>query len=185
MPSLTPEMLMGFTFASSAIAGIGTSVSQAISTRALGESQRKTFEINQRFANLQAEDAIKRGDTEAGRHAQKVKRIIGAQRAAIAGQGIEVDTGSALDVQAETAEFGAIDVETIRNNAYREAWGYRTQALDYGAKGQFASLEAKATARNTLLTGGLNTLNLATQYYGYRYGYGTKTTTTTTGPVIT
>lgn len=171
---------MGVTFGSAALANVGQSISSAISTRTLGKAQKAAYETNARLANLQAEDAIKRGDREAMIHAQKVKKLIGAQRAALGAQGIEVDTGSALDVQAEAAQFGAMDVETIRNNAYREAWGYRSQALDYTTKGNYANLEAKAVARNTLLTGGLNTLNLATSYYGYRYGYPTKDETKVT-----
>jgi len=164
MPVLLPALL-----ASTAITTIGQSISSAISTKAMGEAQKATFETNARMAKLQAEDAIKRGDKAAALHAQKVKKLIGAQRAAYAGQGVDISIGSPLDIQEETAELGALDVLTIRNNAYREAWGYRAQALDYTTQGKFASLEAKARARNTLLTGGLNTLNLGVQA-AYAFG---------------
>lgn len=160
MPAIAPALI-----AASAVMTIGQSISSAISTRAMGEAQRATFEVNQRFARLQAEDALKRGDRAAMLHAQKVKKLIGAQRAAFGGQGVEVDIGSPLEIREETAELGALDVLTIRNNAYREAWGYRVQALEFGTQGKFADLEARAKARNTLLTGGLQTLNLGATYY--------------------
>jgi hypothetical protein len=156
---------MAIMFGGSAIASIGQTISQSLSQRALADAQKTSFETNKRIAELQATDAIKRGDREATLFAKKVKRVIGTQRAGLAAQGVEVDTGTALDLQLDTAEVGAIDTETIRHNAFREAWGYRVQAEDYGARGAYASMAGKAEARNTLITGGLNTLNLGLNYY--------------------
>jgi len=155
----------GFMYAASALASLSQTISQSLALKSMAKAQKQAFEINKSFAELQAKDAIWRGNREATIHAKKVKKLIGSQRANLAAQGIEVNADSALDIQIESAEFGAIDVETIRNNAYREAWGYKVQALDLGMKGSMAMLSGESQARNTLLTGGLNTLNLGLDYY--------------------
>jgi len=156
---------MGFLYgASTLLTGI-QSITQAMAQKTMSQIQKQSYEINKKFAEMQATDAIKRGDREATLHAKKIKKLIGTQRANLAAQGIEVNADSALDIQMESAEFGAIDVETIRSNAFREAWGYKVQALDLGTKGISVELSGESQARNTLLTGGLNTLNLGLDFY--------------------
>jgi hypothetical protein len=81
-------------------------------------------------------------------------------------QGIDLESGSALDIQQETASLGAEEALNIKNNAWREAWGYRSQEADYKARASYAKITGKNTARNTLLTGGLTVAkNLATYSY--------------------
>jgi hypothetical protein len=130
--------------------------SKAIKSQAEYESQQLTF--NSKVADLQARDAELRGKKEATEHKTKVKTLIGSQRAALAAQGIDVGSGSALDLQTETAEFGALDAMTIRNNAFREATGYRIQSIDYAGQATMTRLAGKNAARNTMLAGGISAL---------------------------
>ncbi len=60
----------------------------------------------------------------------KTAQLEGAQRAALASQGGDVDSGSPLDIQADTARAGYIDAATIRNNAALKAYNYGIQAND-------------------------------------------------------
>ena len=83
---------------------------------------------------------------------------IGEQRVALAAQGIDIDQGSALEIQLQTAEFVSQDALTISNNAWREAWGFRAEANSLRFQGQFAQLAASSKARSTLITGGLKGL---------------------------
>lgn len=141
-------------------------------------TQARIAQVNAKFAEMQARDAFKRGQEGEAISRMKVKKTIGAQRAAMAAQGIRVDEGSAQDIQQETQEIGALDVMTIRNNAMREAFGYETQARAETMKGQFATTQgamqaaglrmqgdwAYTAGRNqaleTLLTGGMRTYDL-------------------------
>ena len=75
--------------------------------------------INQRRADLAAEDALKRGAKESNVHLQKVKAMGGSQKVALAAQGISLDQGSAQDIQADTKRLGYEDALTIQNNAFR------------------------------------------------------------------
>lgn len=133
--------------------------------RAEGEAQQSMYRINQRFAELQAEDAIRRGKKEEQAHRKQTGALIGAQRAALAAQGIEVDSGSALAIQEDTAALSEDDARTIRMNAYREAYGYKSQALSTGVEANFARIGTNARANNSIISGGMSAINTGVQGY--------------------
>ena len=142
----------GFTIAST----ITGSQQQAAAVESQSDFQASRFISQARLEDVEAESAITRGRDEETEARIKTKKLIGAQRARLAAQGIEIDSGSALDIQLETAELGAADALTIRNNAFRESTGHRIQAIDFRNQAEFARLSGKNRARNTLVTGGLN-----------------------------
>lgn len=127
--------------------------SSAINTQS--KWQEMQLQTNERLANMQAEQAVKRGDKEAQAIRQKTKQLIGSQRAALAAQGIEVNADTSADIQADTASLGALDALTAKNNAWLEAWGYKVQANDYAGQAKMARMAGKFNAKQTLLTGGL------------------------------
>lgn len=147
---------MGIGLGAGALSTFGQTYSASQAQGAEADYRRSQLELNRQMADIQAKDAIARGDREAEALRARTKKLIGSQRAALAAQGIEVGSGSALDVQADTAALGAVDELTIRNNAWREAFGYRTQALGFGSQGALAALAARNQQRQTILTGGLN-----------------------------
>jgi hypothetical protein len=77
------------------------------------------------------------------RQRQNTRGMIGSQRAAFAASGVVVDdpNSSVADVAANTAALSEIDALTIRSNAAREAWGFRSQAQDFRTRGQIAKNE--------------------------------------------
>ncbi len=137
---------------------LATSISQAGAARAQGEYQKQQYETNARLADLQAKDAIDRGDKDAAAVHKKGLQVQGAQRAALAAQGIDVGSGSALEIQLETGSMARTEAAEVRNNAWREAWGYKVQANNYRGQGTMADLASQNQSRNTLLTGGLQAL---------------------------
>lgn len=165
---------MAAAFATQGIASVGNAYAQSQALKAQGNFQKQAFETNSHLAELQAEDAIKRGDKEAGQIKAKARQMIGTQRAALAAQGIDVNSGSARDIQEDTAAMSELDALTIKNNAFREAWGYKVQALDFRARGQFAELSARTQSRSTLLTGGMQAIGYGLQSGYYARGGGVK-----------
>lgn len=149
------SVLMMATQAASAVGGLATSYAQSKAQSSQGSFVQQQYESNRQIAEIQSQDAIRRGEKDASDHRKRVRRLIGAQRAALAAQGIEVNDDSALDIQLDTAGEGAMDELTIKNNAWRESWGYRVQANDYAMRGAMAASAARNESRNTLLTGGL------------------------------
>lgn len=142
------------------------SYTQSKAQKSQGDFQAQQLEAGARVADIQADDAIKRGESDAKAHRRRVRLQIGEQRAALAAQGQDLESGSALDIQKDTAGFGAEDEITIKNNAFREAWGYKVQSADLSSSAQFTRLGAKQQSRQTLITGGLNAIqDLSYGYY--------------------
>jgi hypothetical protein len=139
--------------------GMGSAYLQAESLKMQGEYQKSMFEMNAKMSSFQAEDAERRGRLEAKEYGKKIKATIGSQRASLAAQGIDVNSGTALDIQEDTAATGAIDQMTIKNNAYREAFGYKMQAMSDTFQGKYTALATKNAVRNTYIAGGLNAVN--------------------------
>lgn len=134
-------------------------IDQARAQKQEGAYLQQTYDANARIMDMQAQDAIDRGAKKSQEVKTQAKKLIGSQRAAMAAQGLDLEEDDALAIQQETAEFGAVDAQTIKNNAWQEAWGYRVQAQDYRNKGIFANITAKQKSRATILTTGLNIMN--------------------------
>lgn len=168
--------LMGGLFAAStavsAISSASSAYSQSKAIKAQGNYEKNQMQFNAQVADLQATDAVNRGKSDAEIKKKQTKQIIGSQRAALAAQGIEVNSDTSSLIQQDTAGLGAEDIETIKNNAWREAWGYRVQASTYNSKAGFASVSSKFNANQTLLTGGLqfarDVSGGAMDYYKYK-----------------
>lgn len=159
--------LLAVSAGTSALASIGAAYEAAQSARAQADYQRRVAAINLRFGELAAQDVLRRGEREAQRVKLKTRALIGRQRVALAAQGISLESGAPLEIQEETAAQGAMDALTVRNNAWREAWGYQVQALNVQTGAAFTELSARAQARSSLLTGGLQAVRDVAQagYY--------------------
>lgn len=159
---------------------IASAYGQASAIKMQNRFQQQQLRFNQQLSNMQAEDAIQRGEQAASQHAKKVKEVVGQQRTAMAAQGINLDEGTALDIQEQTYQYGMQDAMTIKNNAYQEAWGYKVNSLNMATEAQFKNIAAKSQARNTLLVGGLQALSYGAQGYA-SYKANANTTTNTDG----
>lgn len=129
-------------------------VTQAYAQNAAGSYEQKIADRNADIADLQAVDAKKRGEQAVMLSRRETHRTVGSQRAGFAGQGVEVDAGSAGDVVDATETIGALDEMTLRNNAALEAWGFKVQASDLRARGKMAKVAGRNQAIGTLLTTG-------------------------------
>lgn len=128
-------------------------IQQSSAIEAQSGYQAKMLEINKQFAEFQGEDAIKRGEKTVIDYNQKLSQLMGTQRTSYAGQGVSVGEGSAAQVAEDTAVRGAQDVVTIRSNAWREAWGYRVQAMDLQGQADLTRMGGQFQSRQSLLTG--------------------------------
>lgn len=144
---------------------------QATASSAAGQYAKRVDEQNAKMADAQAQDALDRGELAAQRRGLETRQQIGSTRAAQAAQGVDVSSGSAADVQASEAGIGAMDEVMIRNNAAREAWGYKVEAINDRQAGQVAALTGdmeaagyRAESYGTLLSGAANTYGLYRQY---------------------
>lgn len=146
--------------------------SQSRAAKAQAKYQKSIYDTNAYMSELQAEDALSRGNTEARRVQGTAERVRGTQRAGYAAQGVAVNSGTPAAIQQESATMGELDALTVKNNAWREAWGYRVQADDLRARGDMALRAGRNEAGNTILTGGMNALSSVVQGYGNATRYG-------------
>lgn len=115
--------------------------------------------FNQQMAEAQATDAVARGKEQEAVFRQGIRGMIGSQRAGFGASGLDVGTGSAVDVQADTAYWGEIDALTIRVNASREAWGYKVTAEDYRRQAASTRRLGALEAANTRAVARANALS--------------------------
>jgi len=130
------------------IAGAGAVASLAGGLQS-GKQQKQLGRLSEALGRQQARSVERAGAEQERRYRLDLERLIGTQRTAFAGQGVTLDSGSALDVQGQTAYIGELDALQIRQNAALQAWGIRSEA----PLGRFIS-EAGAKATKTAAAGG-------------------------------
>lgn len=108
-----------------------------------GKYTQQVEEQNAKNSEQRARDATARGEQEAGERRLKTRLLIGSQRAALAGAGVDLQDGTAIDLVGDEAMFGAMDESRIRANAAREAWGYRVDATNSRNRGYQARTSGK------------------------------------------
>ena len=64
----------------------------------------------------------------------------------LAANGVDMGYGSAADVLTTTDVLGEIDANTIAANAVYQAWGYRTQGVNYNNSALTKQAQASATS---------------------------------------
>ena len=134
--------------------------------QAQAEQQQAAFNAavarnNEILAQRAAEDAILRGEADAAKQGEITRQFKARQRTALAGGGVRVGVGSALDIETDVSAVGREEEAIIRRNAEREALGFRTQGMDFAASAELAALKGEQSRRaagisafSTLLTVG-------------------------------
>lgn len=172
----------------SGITSIGNSYADSQAKKAVADYQAGMARVNKMLSEVQADEAITRGDFLAGEIQRKgdqqtsylrrkAKAVEGSQKVSYAAQGVETTSGTPADVIAESKFLSdheeslmkrntATDILTIKSNAWREAWGLKTQALSYDAQAAMAGITGSNQARQSLISGGLNSLNYGLRAFG-------------------
>lgn len=158
------EVLMGASLALSAgqmVMGMGAQTQQANQQAGqasylaqVARNNQIIAQQNQQLATQQAARDTQEGDVAATQQQTKTRLLLGSQRAALASQGGDIDAGSPLDIQTDTAAAGIDDVNAIRYNAALRAYndkltatGYGNQANAFGAQaGMYSMAATDATA---------------------------------------
>lgn len=114
-----------------------------------GEMERELYGKNTEMAETLAEDATARGYEAEQRLRYKQRTLTGAQNSAFAGQGITAGVGTAGFLTASDRALVNQDITAARENAQREAFGYRQQADVYRSQGALAYTAGRNKAKAT------------------------------------
>lgn len=122
--------------------------------------QAKVDQNNAQIQSFAADDAAKRGQLAEDAHRDRVRQVLGTQKAAMAASGGDLTDQSSINVLSDTSRAGELDALTIRANAAREAWGLKvgeSNSLNDSAfattAGSQAATAGRAQAGSTLLSG--------------------------------
>jgi len=129
---------------------------------------------NATLAQRSASDALARADVDQQTKANQTDILLGQQRAGLAANGVDPNSGTAVNLQSDTAGSGELDQLTIQSNATREAAGYQAQGMNYSTQ---ASID-EASSANDLSAGALSATSsiiggagsVASSWYNYQYG---------------
>lgn len=170
-----PTTLAVLSLASTVIGGGMQYMAQKQAGAAQSNALRYQADVDQNnkiITDQLAKDAIDRGRTEEQMHRIKIGQLKSEQLNAFAKNGVETDSGSALDVLSDTAMIGELEALTIRNNAEREAYGYKVQGMNYSASAannRTAASTAKSSANTAALTSVLSTAGTVSgKWYDYK-----------------
>ncbi len=133
--------------ASSVLGAVG-SIQEGQAANQQANFQANIAKNNADLASRKADEAREFGKVSERKNQIAVLQLLGQQRAAAAANGVDVNVGSAADLQADTVAFGRLDDLTIRNNAEREALGFEAQGTNFLLEEQAfkASGQAAVTA---------------------------------------
>lgn len=140
------------------VSALTSAYSESESLKAQGAYAKQTADANAHLSMLKAQDTKERGALAQNQQLSKVDQMVSSQRAAQAANGVDINSGSAASVRSSSRMMGELDALTIKNNAWREAWGYQVEADNQRQQGEFSNITARSQAANTLLTGGLKGL---------------------------
>ncbi len=137
---------------------------QAATIEAQANLKQRIDNLNADRADIDAYEAEKFGFTESARYQSVVDATAANQKVAYASQNVDVNYGTAADVQGETRLTGLLNTLEIQRQAREKAAGFKNQArnlrLGGGMAAQQGAIDANATrnqgyigAAGTLLSG--------------------------------
>jgi hypothetical protein len=137
----------------------------------MADYQAAVADQNRKIALQNADYSRVVGDVQASESGMKTAAEIGTAKAYQAASGVNVNTGSAVDVRTSMTQLGYYDQQTIRANAAKTAWGYDVEATQDEAQGALYSLTAatdRASATAATAAAGVTraALPLEQQAYG-------------------
>lgn len=156
--------------AGASASAIGT-IQQGVAAKQAADYQAEVAEQNAKRAQYSADQATARGEVEVAQHRLRLAQSISQARAAAAGRGVLVDSGSALDITSTLATTGEIDALTLGYNAKLEADSMLDRGGQFKSEAKFDKQSGKSQLTGSVLgaAGGLLTSGslVADRWYKY------------------
>jgi len=131
---------------------IASAAASAKQQRAQGKFQSGTAKFNARQAENQATQTRNKSVIEENKSRRSTAELVSKQRARLAASNVDVDSGSALQLQEDSALLGEVDALRIRSNLESQAASLDDQAALTLQSGEFAEQAGKNQATGTLLS---------------------------------
>lgn len=152
--------------------GIGASAAggifQAFGASKQGQAQQQMYDYQAAIATMRsnvdkqnAEYATQQGEQQAQQYGMQAGQRQGQIVAAEGASGLNVNAGSAKQVQTSQATVTALDLDTIRSNAAKTAYNFNTQAVYDKAQAGVDVMAGADAARAGSINAGASLLSSA------------------------
>lgn len=136
------------TVASGLVSAAGA-VMQGQAAQQQADYQSAVARNNQQIANNYATMEMQKGAADAENQDRKTRAVVGNQLAVEGASGLDVNSGSLVDIRQSSAELGKLDSLTTFNNAEKSAYGDKVKATNFAADAQLATMKGD----NAMLAG--------------------------------
>ena len=165
------EIMTALTIGSTLMGAAGA-IQQGQASAASNRYNAQVQDMNAVLADRKARDATERGVLAEQRKRQQVAQVRGQQTAAMAANGVDLSFGSPLDTIVDTSVLGELDALTIRTNAARESYDFKTDAVNKRAGATMSRAQADSAATGGYMKAAGTILAGAGQAYGgYKGGF--------------
>lgn len=147
----------------SAVVSTASSVMSGIGASQQANYAAQVNEQNAKLANEQAKDSIQNTNLEAQRRYRQLAQTQGRQQAAMAANGIDLNFGSPVNVQKDTAAIGAEDIGQIYKAGFQQTHGHDVSAWNYGSQAAADRARARGAMVQGIMGGLSSALGGATQ----------------------
>jgi hypothetical protein len=140
-----PAAIVGIMAVSSAVSAYGA-YKQSQAQKQSAQFNSDVAKQNQRVAGVQARQAGEQGQAREDAYNAKLRTLMGTQTTQLAGTGVDVSSGSALDIRADTAGLGARDISTIRGDTVNSVWQARLAGASAADQSKLYQFQADTTS---------------------------------------
>lgn len=143
MPSISlPTLSAVAGIAGAGVSAVG-SVMGGLATSSAASYNAQVAQNNATIANQNAAYATAAGAAKTEQVGLQQAAQGGQIKAGLAANGVDVNSGSALNVETSQRELGELDEQTTANNAELQAYGYQTQAAGFQSQSALDTMEAE------------------------------------------
>lgn len=121
--------------------------------QAQGRHQKGVAKYNARVAENKAQEVRRAGVEAEGIKRRETAELLSKQRAQLGAAGVELGSGSALQLQEDTVALGEIDALRIRSGTEAQAAALGTESELTLAQGEQAQAAGQQQALGTILSG--------------------------------
>lgn len=140
--------------------GVVSSLGQAAASKKNANYQAAIADRNAEMARRNARMEAERGEAAQVQQQMKSRNTIAAITAAQAANGLDINTGSNLDVRTSAESLARVDALNVKNDSVRKAYNFETEAAGevaqagaYRAKGDNDQLAGWVDAGSSLVGG--------------------------------
>jgi hypothetical protein len=139
-------ILMATSLAMTAVGGITQARAQSAAGQAQADAAKYQAQVaknNSIMAERAAQDALARGAAAEAQQRARGRLVMGSQKTKFAANGIDLASETVEDVAASQGGLNELDALTVRENAAREAYGFRVEGSNYSSQADLLRSQAQ------------------------------------------